>query len=290
MNLLNRKFHNRKASDAGRGQERLLALLYGTAAGRILLKPLVHPAVSKLGGMVLSSGWSRILIPPFVKHYKIDLSQFQRQNYRSYNEFFSRKIRPGARPVDTNPSHFISPCDSKLTVLPITPDCRFTVKHTSYTVASLLQNKALAESYSGGQVLIFRLTVDDYHRYCYPVDGEKSENIRIPGVFHTVNPIANERYPIYRQNTREYTLLHSPEFGDIVMMEIGALLVGKIVNHHGRADVKRGQEKGYFQFGGSTIVLLVKNGVLKVDDEIMEKSRLGLEGRVKYGGRIGKKN
>lgn len=224
---------------------------------------------------------------PFVRRHGIDLGQFEPQVYRSYNEFFSRRIRPEARPLDPDPSHFISPCDSKLTALPITPDCRFTLKHTVYTVSSLLRDEALAQRYCGGAALIFRLTVDDYHRYCYVAQGEKSENIRIPGVFHTVNPIANDVYPIYKENTREYSVLRSPEFGDILMAEVGALLVGKIVNHHGAAQVRRGQEKGYFQFGGSTIVLLVPEGKLRLDQDILENSRRGIETVVRYGEKIG---
>lgn len=270
-----------------RSQARILSFLYDTAVGRLLLKPLVHPAVSKLGGLILSAGWSRILVKPFVRRHGIDLGQFEPQVYRSYNEFFSRRIRPEARPLDPDPSHFISPCDSKLTALPITPDCRFTLKHTVYTVSSLLRDEALAQRYCGGAALIFRLTVDDYHRYCYVAQGEKSENIRIPGVFHTVNPIANDVYPIYKENTREYSVLRSPEFGDILMAEVGALLVGKIVNHHGAAQVRRGQEKGYFQFGGSTIVLLVPEGKLRLDQDILENSRRGIETVVRYGEKIG---
>jgi phosphatidylserine decarboxylase len=118
-------------------------------------------------------------------------------------------------------------------------------------------------------------------------DGEKEENVPIPGVLHTVNPIANDYYPIYKENSREYSLLHTAVFGDIVMMEVGALLVGKIVNHHGKAKVVRGQEKGYFQFGGSTVVLLLKKGSVSVDPDILENSRQGIETVVKIGEKIG---
>lgn len=271
-------------------QERMIHFLYETAAGRLLLKPLVHPAVSRIGGAFLSSGLSRILIAPFVRQQGIDMTQFEEQEYRSYNEFFSRKIRPDARPVDMEPDHFISPCDSKLTVLPIHEDSYFTLKHTKYTVRSLLRNKTLADRYKGGYAMIFRLTVDDYHRYCYAASGQKSRNIAIPGILHTVNPIANDVYPIYKENAREYSVLRSREFGDILMMEVGALMVGKIVNHHGKANVSRGQEKGYFQFGGSTVVLLVKKDMLQIRDEILENSEKGIETVVRYGECIGERN
>ena len=269
------------------GQDRVLKLLYGNAAGRLLLKPLTAPPVSRLAGRFLSSGASRFLIKPFIRRNNIDMTQFADTEYRSYNEFFSRTIRPECRPIDRDPLHLISPCDSKLTVLSITAEGRMTLKHTEYTVGSLLRNKDLAAAYTGGYALIFRLTVDDYHRYCYAADGRKDTNIRIPGVLHTVNPIANDYYPIYKENCREYSILHTKTFGDIVMMEVGALLVGRIVNHHEEADVLRGQEKGYFQFGGSTVVLLLKAGAAEIDSDILENSRSGIETVVKYGEKIG---
>lgn len=268
-------------------QDRLLAVLYGSIGGRLLLKPLVHPAISRLGGRILSSGASRLLIQPFIRKHRIDMSQFEPVRYKNYNEFFSRRIRPELRPVDETEEHFISPCDSKLSVYPITPESRFLVKHTSYHTASLLKNRKLARRFDGGYLFLFRLTVDDYHRYCYVADGEKGENIRIPGIFHTVNPIANDYYPIYKENAREYSLLHTKPFGTVLMMEVGALLVGKIVNHHGPARVHRGQEKGYFQFGGSTVILMTEAGRVEPDADLLANTRAGMETVVKMGERIG---
>ena len=268
-------------------QDRLLALLYGTAAGRILLKPLTAPIVSRLAGCFLSSGASRILIKPFIRKHRIDMTQFEVIPYPSYNAFFSRKIAPGARPVDPDPRHLISPCDCKLTALPITKNSCFRLKHTDYTVAALLGNEELAAAYEGGYALIFRLTVDDYHRYCYPCDGRLMGAVTIPGRLHTVNPIANDHFPIYKENCREYNILRSIVFGDLVVMEVGALLVGKIVNHRSSGHVLRGEEKGYFQFGGSTIVLLMKAGTVQIDPDILENSRAHIETVVRYGERIG---
>ena len=269
------------------GQDRLLAALYGSAPGRMLLKPLTAPPLSRLAGKFLSTGASRVFIKPFIKSNHIDMGQFEPVEYESYNDFFSRRIRPEARPIDMDPRHLISPCDSKLTALPITETGRFTLKHTEYTVGSLLKDPTLAAEYVGGLCLIFRLTVDDYHRYCYAFDGEKGENICLPGKLHTVNPIANDFFPIYKENAREYTVLHTRAFGDVIAMEVGALLVGKIVNHHGPAPIRRGQEKGYFQFGGSTVVLLLKKDTAILDEDILENSRNGIETLVKFGEKIG---
>ncbi len=269
------------------GQDQLLGLLYGNPLGRMLLKILTAPWISRLAGAFLSTRASCVLIKPFIRTNAIDMRQFEPVEYASYNEFFSRKIRPEARAIDRTSDHLISPCDSKLTALPIGSGTRFTLKHTEYTVASLLKNETLAREYAGGYALIFRLTVDDYHRYCYADDGKKERQVCIPGALHTVNPIANDHYPIYKENAREYTILHSHSFGDMVVMEVGALLVGKIVNHHDEATVGRGEEKGYFQFGGSTIVLLLKADRVQLDEDILDNSRNGIETVVQYGQKIG---
>ena len=228
-----------------------------------------------------------MLIKPFIKSNHIDMSQFEPVRYASYNEFFSRKIREGMRPIDHNPLHLIAPCDSKLTALSITPDLHFTLKHTIYSVESVLRSKSLAQKYAGGYALIFRLTVDDYHRYCYIADGEKGENIRIPGFLHTVNPVANDHYPIYKENAREYSIIKTDGFGDVLMMEVGALLVGRIVNHHGKSTVTRGQEKGYFQFGGSTVIVLLEKDAVQIDPDILENSGSHIETVVRMGEKIG---
>lgn len=270
-------------------QEKFLNFLYATAFGRILLRPLTRPWVSKFGGWVLSTRFSRLFIAPFIRSAQIDMTQYETMDYPTFNAFFSRTIRPECRTIDRDPSHLISPCDSKLTAYPITPDAVFTVKHTPYTLASLLRDPLLAEQYAGGMCLIFRLAVDDYHRYCYIADGEKGENVHISGVFHTVNPIANDHFPIYKENTREYTILRTDAFGEVLMMEVGALMVGKIVNHHGKKCVLRGEEKGFFQFGGSTIVLLLKKDAVTIDADILENTQNGYETVVKQGERIGEK-
>ena len=200
---MRQKTRNGLLIEGADGQDRLLAALYGCAAGRLLLKPLTAPGLSRLAGRFLSTKASKVFIKPFIKSNRIDMSQFEPVEYESYNDFFSRRIREGARIVDMTPEHLISPADSKLTVLTITENGRFTLKHTEYTVGSLLKNPSLAAQFVGGYALIFRLTVDDYHRYCYAFDAEKGENIAIPGKLPTVNPIANDFFPIYKENARE---------------------------------------------------------------------------------------
>lgn len=268
-------------------QDRLLKHMYGSLAGRLLLKPLVQPSVSKLGGAFLSAPASKVLVAPFVKANGIDLSVCEKSEFDSYNDFFKRKLKKGAREICMEENAWISPCDGKLTVCPIDRDSRFLIKHTPYTVRELLRSRKLADRYAGGQAWIFRLSVEDYHRYCYVSDGVKSDNVHIPGVFHTVNPVANDVYPIYKENVREYSLLRTERFGTVLMMEVGALLVGQIENRHGRDYVRRGQEKGNFAFGGSTIVLLTQRGKVKADSDLVKNTARGYETAVRMGEKIG---
>lgn len=268
-------------------QDRFLAWMYGHVTGRLLLKPLVCPKVSELGGKLLSTGISRLAVKPFVRANHIDLSQCEKQTFSSYNDFFTRKLKQDARPVEPELNRMPAPCDSRLSVYEIQENQSFEIKHTRYTVASLLKNHKLAAAYAGGYAWVFRLCVDDYHRYMYVDDGVTSSNYHIPGVFHTVNPVANDCYPIYKENTREYSLLRSENFGTVLMMEVGALMVGKIENHHGAGSVKRGQEKGNFAFGGSTIILLTQAKTVYPDRDIIKNSRHGVETRVRMGEGVG---
>ena len=169
----------------------------------------------------------------------------------------------------------------------IDDDLVLNIKGVKYTVSSLLRNDELAEEFKGGWAIVLRLTADDYHHYCYPDDGHKTDNCFIPGVLHTVSPTATERIRVFRENQREYTILDSLHFGRIVQMEIGAMCVGRIVNLHGARAVKRGTEKGRFEFGGSTIVLLLKKECFTPDEDLIANSAEGIETVVKLGERIG---
>ncbi len=270
-------------------QQKMLDILYGSAAGNIALKGLTAPFVSKAAGAFCSSILSAKLIPSFIKSSGIDMTEYEPGRYRSYNDFFTRKIKPSARPIDMEPSHFISPCDSKLTIYRIDENSRFMIKGSEYSTASFLKCRKLAEKFSGGYFMIFRLEVTDYHRYIYIDSGHKSKNFHINGVYHTVNPTALEKADIYKENTREFTILHTDNFGSVIHAEVGAMMVGKITNHHQHHEFVRGEEKGMFEFGGSTIVLMVKPDVILPDSDITENTNAGFETVVKMGEKIGVK-
>lgn len=274
--------------DGTTGQDHLLEVIYGHALTRMLLRPFLSPAVSDICGKFLSTRLSRRIVPSFVKKNHIDLGIYEKQEFDSYNAFFTRKIKAEQRPINEQKNILISPSDGKVTAYPITQKGRFWIKHTQYTAAQLLKDERLAERYMGGWIYVIRLTVDDYHRYCYVADGRKSRQRKIRGVLHTVNPVANDYYPIYKMNSREYCLLKTKELGTILLMEVGALMVGKIYNHEeDSAQVKRGDEKGMFEFGGSTIVVMTEPGMAEPDKDIIHNTKAQAETLVKMGEPIG---
>ena len=281
------KTRDGKVISTNEKQNELLKKLYNTSDGRRLLKLLTRPFVSKIAGDFMDSVFSKPLIKRFIRSNNIDTSQYIMKNFRSYNDFFTRKIKPEKRPVDQSADHLISPCDSKLSIYDIDEKSVFRIKGSRYSLSDLLRNNFLARRYLGGFCMIFRLEVDDYHRYCYIDNGIKTGNTFIKGELHTVNPIALRRYNIYKRNSREYTVLHTENFGDVVQVEIGAMMVGRITNHHGEHSFRRGEEKGYFEFGGSTIVLLFERDAVLPDHDILKNSAEGFETVVKFGEKIG---
>ena len=261
-------------------QDKLLSFLYTNIFGRMLLKPLIQPQVSKLAGRYLSSAHSKWLISKFIERNEINMDIYEECDYSSFNDFFTRKIKPDSRPVPEDLDVLISPCDCLATVYPIQENTTFSIKNTEYTLRSLLRSPRLAKRFRGGYAYILRLTVEDYHRYLYSVSGKQSKNYHIDGTFHTVNPIANDYLPIYKENTREYTVIRSKEFGDVLQMEVGALLVGKISNHKQSTVVTRGEEKGFFEYGGSTIVVLTQKGRVTPRSDLLTNSKNGYETKV----------
>ena len=266
-----------------------LNFLYKTIPGRFFLKPLASRPLSKLSGAFLDSPLSAFLIKSFAKNNNINLDDYEIDGIKTFNQFFRRKIKEGKRPFDMKPTHLCAPCDGLLSVWNITEDTVLPVKQSQYTVSSLLRDKELAAEYKDGLCLVFRLCVDNYHRYSYADSGKKGPNIFIPGVLHTVRPIALESRPVFVENCREYTTIESPVFGKLVQMEVGAMLVGRIVNLEGEGNAERGKEKGFFEYGGSTIILLVKKDMVKLNQDILDKSQAGIESPVKMGQTIGSK-
>lgn len=263
-----------------------LRFLYHTAPGRILLKLLIRPGLSKLVGKYMDTRLSKIHIKGFIKNAGIDMSEYEDEKYTCFNDCFTRKVKPEKRPVCGEEGALISPCDAKLSAYHITEDSQFSIKHSTYRVQDLIEGSEKAPDYRGGTCLIFRLCVDNYHRYGYVDDGEILENKPLPGKLHTVRPIAIGQYPIFIQNAREYTVMQTKHFGIVTQIEVGAMMIGKIKNHQTIGAVKRGEEKGMFLYGGSTIVLLLEKGVGNIPEECFKATEEDYEIPVKYGQKL----
>lgn len=270
-------------------QAGIIRFLYENCFGHVLLKVLIRPWVSRLCGRFMDSRFSKPFIKSFVESNHIDLDQYKKQSFDSYNDCFCRQIKPEFRPVDMEQTHLISPCDAKLTLHGIGSDACFSIKGHSYTLEELLCDSKLSRNFDGGTLAIFRLSVDDYHRYIYFDSGVVQNEILIPGVFHTVNPFAASKRAIYKENTRSYRAIKTDNFGQVLQMEVGALMVGRIVNEPilEGTRVDRGQEKGHFEFGGSTVILVFQKNAVNFDDDILENSALDIETVVKMGEKIG---
>lgn len=264
----------------------ILRFLYGTVPGRALLKLFVQPAFSKLGGRLLSSRASGWIVPYYIRKYHIDMKNVEvpEGGFPSFNAFFTRKRSLWS--YDLTNDHLISPCDGYLTVAEIEKGTVFCIKNTVFSVEDLLENGKLAESFRGGFALIFRLTPAEYHRYCYAADGDIVRMKRIRGKLHCVRPVALRNIPVFVQNSREYQVIRTKHFGMLVQMEIGALLVGKIRNHEsfpGKGSVQAGEEKGYFEFGGSTIILLLQRDTVRLNTALYERRDSRGEIQVRMG-------
>lgn len=237
----------------------------------------------------MDSSLSRPMIRRFVKKNGICLSDYEDTRYRCFNDCFTRKIRPELRPIPMDKDAFIAPCDALLSAYRITPNSVFHIKGSDYSVGGLLGgNSELASRYAGGICLVFRLCVHHYHRYIYLDNGTKGENVFLAGKLHTVRPIALEAFPVFVQNCREYTAMQTENFGLVTQIEVGALLVGKIKNHHEEYTFTRGEEKGMFLYGGSTIVLLLENNRVALDDRFFAATSIGEECEIKMGDVLGK--
>lgn len=240
-------------------------------------------------GAWMNSRLSKPMIKRFVKKNGIILEDFYSDNFRCFNDCFTRKIKEDRRPIDMDAQAFISPCDALLSAYTVDKDTRLKIKGSIYSVSDLFESSELADKYTGGTCLVFRLCVTHYHRYIYLDNCTKEENHFIKGKLHTVRPIALEALPVFKRNCREYTVMHTQSFGDVTQMEVGAMLVGKIKNHHQGGEHVRGEEKGMFLYGGSTIVVFLEKDVAELDPIYFENTEKGLETDVLMGQRLGTK-
>lgn len=259
--------------------------LYGTTIGRFLLLLIQTCRMDLLIVKFLRSPLSRFIISGYAKRHNISLQEFKGQTFHSFGDFFVRK--KDRIEADLTPSHLISPCDGYLSAFPIQEDGCFFIKGSYYRLCDLLPDFELSKIFHGGDCLIFRLCASDYHHYCYIDNGLQGKNHYIPGKLHSVQPIACEKYPVYTLNRRVWTMLSTEHFGPVVQTEIGAFIVGGIVNERENTRFFKGEEMGHFELSGSTIVLLFQKGRISLSPHIERQLADGREVRVKQGMCIG---
>ncbi|MBP5250896.1 MAG: phosphatidylserine decarboxylase [Treponema sp.] len=267
--------------------DKSVEFLYGTKFGRALLRISLALQLPKLLGFFLRTPLSHFYIKKFIEKNGIDMSPWSGQKFCSFNDFFTRKKEIE---FDSDPSHLISPADSLLSVFPIEENSTFYIKGADYSLTDFFGTDEFNKKFNGGLCLVFRLCAADYHRYCYIDGGHVGENHFIKGKLYSVQPLPLEKFRVFTKNRRSWTILETQNFGTVAQVEVGAFSVGGIKNNHSNYDFKKGEEKGYFDLHGSTIVLLFEKGKISLTEEIKNRTSGGTEFRVKCGQYIADKN
>lgn len=274
--------------------ETAMKIFYGSKLGAKLTDIfLTNRILSKLYGFYNDSFLSKRKIPDFISKLKINTHEIlkEKSDFQSFNDFFARKLKTKDRPIDKNTDSFISPSDGRLLVFEnIKKETISYVKWSPIKLFDLFNNnKELAHRYKDGSCGILRLCPSDYHRFHFPISGKALKTHHIKGLLHSVSPYALERnIPVFCLNKRTLCDVETENYGKVLLMEVGAMFVGSIVQtYKTQSFVNKGDEKGYFKFGGSTCIFFTEKSVLKFDDDLVENSKRGLETLVKFGTKIG---
>lgn len=273
--------------------ESFLKFLYYNPFGKLALEALVkRKFLSVWYGRKMNSEKSKEKILPFVKALEIPMEEAEKswEDFTSFNDFFYRKLKKGARTWDMREEVLVSPADGKILAYEnIESFSSFFVKGQEFSLEELFASKEMAEKYAGGSFVIVRLAPVDYHRFHFPIDAWVGTSHKIDGYYYSVSTHAIRRnIRIFLENQREYTILESKLFGDIAYFEVGATMVGGIHQTYlENTMINKGEEKGYFDFGGSTCLLLFEKGKVQLDEDLLENTKKGLETKVYVGEKIG---
>lgn len=271
-----------------------MKLFYGTPTGILFTtKVLTNRWLSNIYGAYNDSGASKHKIEEFVKYLGIDTAECEKDlsEYQSFNDFFARKLKLGSRPIAPSKGSIACPGDGRLLVFPEITDS--TLSYVKWAPVELMElfnrNQSLVERYRNGACGVLRLCPSDYHRFHFPVAGKVGITKTVPGFLHSVSPYALEqKIPVFCLNKRTMCELDSDEFGKVLLMEVGALFVGSIVQtYRAGMHVQKGDEKGYFKFGGSSTLFFFEKGAMRFDADLIENSARGKETLVAMGEQIG---
>ncbi|MDC0656802.1 archaetidylserine decarboxylase [Leisingera sp. SS27] len=266
--------------------EKWIRWAYQNASARPVEKLLFRSSlISRLMGAWFNSRFSKGKIAAVVDELSIDMSEATApaDSYGCFNDFFVRNLRPEARPFSTDPKQVVSPADGRVLVFPeLAGDVFVPVKGYPMSVHTMLPG--IADRFIGGALAIVRLCPADYHRYHFPAAGRITASKDIPGALHSVNPIALGAGPdVFGENKRTWTLIETENLGSYCFVEVGAFGVGSIVNTRTSGAVQKMDEKGYFKFGGSTVVVVFEPVKVRFADDLVANSAKGRETLVKVG-------
>ena len=273
--------------------KKYLEWIYESPIGKNITELIIKKKLfSKLYGMFCDTKLSTHKIQSFVKEFDIDMTITKKavDEFTSFNDFFTRELTLKSRPINKDKNILISPGDGRLIAYNnIDLNNIIQIKGLTYSLKELINNDNIAENYRYGTCIILRLAPTDYHRFHFIDSGIPCESHFINGHYYSVNPIALKTIPkLFCENKREWSLFKSDNFDDILYIEVGATCVGSILQSYKPSiRVNKGDEKGYFKFGGSTVVLFFKKGCVKIDDDILKQSSLGFESKVILGEKIG---
>lgn len=274
----------------GRG---FMEFFYENSLGRLLTKIFfIRRPFSAIYGIYNDSRLSKRKIKGFISSLSIPLDEVigKPENHKSFNDFFARRLKPEFRPFPQDPKALVSPADARVLVFDkISKDTLLPIKGHPIPVDELVADSTMGARYHNGGAVILRLCPSDYHRFHFPASGTPGTPRSIPGIYHSVSPFALEKgLDVFCKNHRVVTELSSDHFGKLALIDVGALCVGAIISTFtpGKA-VERGEEKGYFKFGGSTIVVLTQEGQVEFDEDLLHNTRDGFETLVQMGQQLG---
>lgn len=281
----------------------LLYWLYNSKLGKVVSRVATKPGWSKLLGGMQNSKGSRKKIKKFITNYNIKMDEYLPggreykngeiwNSYTNFNDFFVRQFRPGMRPFVEEKNDFPAFVEARYLILEdINEKTIFPVKGKYLSSRALLKNPQWQKEFEDSVVVIGRLNPTDYHRFHFPDNGRVLDQYRINGAYHSVNPIAlNLNDEVFSENERHVTILETENFGKIAYIEVGAMMVGKIIQTYQGTEFTKGQEKGTFKFGASTVITLVKKNVVQFSPDIVSRSENEkIETLVKSGTKIGEK-
>jgi phosphatidylserine decarboxylase len=260
----------------------------------LLLTPFICKSrvLSHLYGVLQKSGISQRKIAPFIKEFQIDATEFLEpvESFYSFNDFFIRKLNPKARSVALEGDLAVMPADARYLVYPDLSACDgFFVKGQKFSLQEFLQDESLAQKYSHGSMVLARLCPTDYHRFHYPCQCVAEKPSLLNGFLSSVNPLAlRKNIHIFSENKRYLTRLHSEVFGQILYLEVGATCVGGIYHTSSEGRCEKAEEKGYFSFGGSSVVLLFEPGRIAFDPDLIAASEQRIEVKGLMGQSLGR--